>query len=173
MEATPPAGAKPVMPLREKNWHVHIAGQRAEETAKKSGIDPDTAANLLDAGNGGVMIGDVKFPPWHGALSLMLARLGDLRTKLAILRDTTSEMMAIAFCLAEPDAAWAGLRKDDGGKTFEDNVFQFGRKFSVDELREVMAWLAHQYQQMRGPEPAQEEAPKKSEEAPAETPTGT
>jgi hypothetical protein len=161
------------MSQREANWHTHVAGQRAEEAARNAGIDTDTSSALLDAAAGGKQIGGVMFPPWHGSLSLMLAHLGELRSKLVILRDTTSEMMAIAYCLAEPDLAWSAIRKDDAGKAFEDAVFQFGRQFSVEQLREVMAWLAAQYQVMRGPEPEPEEAPEKKPDPAPETPTAT
>lgn len=169
---TPPVGGtptapadKPVMTQREANWHTHMAGMRATSEAQRQGYDPEAAAALLDAGVAGRRIGAHVFPPVHAGFLLMLGLVNQVSETLPSLKSESASLMAIAFCLGDPERAWVLLRAEDGWAAFEQACFEFASQFTLADLKDIGRWIGQQMELLKDPEP--EDKPAGKSPAPA------
>lgn len=134
---------KPVIPRKEANWQIHVAGLQAGKQTEGAGIDPATATHLLDAGTG-LQIGGVTFPPITAGFLMMLPLIESLRDKCISMSQEGGQLAALSFCLGEPDAAWQCLRQADDGACFEAASFAYARQFNLGQLRKMAQWMTSQ-----------------------------
>jgi len=140
------ADGRPIITQRQANWHVHVEGVKAHTAAESSGVDPDTATSLLNAGT---VISGIQFPPITAAYVLLLpfmeaAVQGDER-----MQSEAFQLMAMAFALAEPKRTWALLNDKSSPQAWPDAVFSFSSVFNMPELKRLGEWINSELRRMQ------------------------
>ena len=144
MNDTPPIAVisgKPTITQLQANQLVFLAGVKAEQEARAGGIAQDDSTALLDAGNGGVKIAGITFPPIHGGFMLMMSRVNEFATQRSSLATEMGSLGALAFILKEPRLAWDMLRNPDAALLFEETITEFAMGFTLADCRQIGDWI--------------------------------
>ena len=141
---------KPIISEAQANFHVHVEGMKAQEEARKTGTDPEAAKVLLNAVAGGIVIGPHTFPPITAGFILLLPMLTKACEQSATLNHESGQMMAMAYALVGPERCWKTLRSPDLAVKFDELVWEFAKDFTLEQLKELAAWIGTELQRMNG-----------------------
>lgn len=140
-----PVTDKPSISELQANWHVYKAGLDAERKAMEEGpVEGDVAATLLQAATGGKVIGNVTWPPIHGAFILLLPMLHKASQGHEMLSSDAGTVFVMAYALQHPVKAFELLQTGSAEERqmhLAREVFAFGAGFDLDELKQLNGWI--------------------------------
>jgi len=181
---TRPIGASglPLMERREANFHAHVSGMVARETAEAEG-DPAALSALASGAAGEVVIGGITLIPFTLGTSILLEKLGSAYVQ----PNPTGQPIAIRpldvarAVLAFSRPEWLYQRLEAGDLAGIDaEATQLAFRLRRDVMAEINEWMNREMAEFNAPEATEKKpgspdapapaAPMPSPESPAPAP---